>query len=67
VARTASQDIEAVWNAVRDAQHPRIHMVPATLTRGYFDLVPPRDQFGTNSVRPRSKVTPRSRIPEPIC
>jgi 2-isopropylmalate synthase len=30
LARTVSQDIEAVWNAVRDAQRPRIHMVIAT-------------------------------------
>src|ERR1700726_5219617 len=30
LARTVSQDIEAVWNAVRDAQRPRIHMVVAT-------------------------------------
>jgi 2-isopropylmalate synthase len=30
LARTVSQDIEAVWNAVRDAERPRIHMVIAT-------------------------------------
>src|SRR6202045_324749 len=30
LARTSKQDIEAVWNAVRDAQRPRIHMVLAT-------------------------------------
>jgi 2-isopropylmalate synthase len=30
LARTVSQDIEAVWNAVRDSQRPRIHMVIAT-------------------------------------
>jgi 2-isopropylmalate synthase len=30
LARTVSQDIESVWNAVRDAQRPRIHMVIAT-------------------------------------
>src|SRR3989440_122614 len=30
LARTVSQDIEAVWNAVRDSQRPRIHMVLAT-------------------------------------
>src|SRR5450631_786090 len=30
LARTSKQDIEAVWNAVRDAQRPRIHMVIAT-------------------------------------
>src|SRR5271165_6632351 len=30
LARTVSQDIEAVWNAVRDAQRPRIHVVIAT-------------------------------------
>jgi 2-isopropylmalate synthase len=30
LARAVSQDIDAVWNAVRDAQRPRIHMVLAT-------------------------------------
>src|SRR2546423_14461409 len=30
LARTVSQDIEAVWTAVRDSQRPRIHMVLAT-------------------------------------
>src|SRR6478672_3355333 len=30
LARTVSQDIDAVWNAVREAQRPRIHMVLAT-------------------------------------
>src|SRR5271168_2676603 len=30
LARTVRQDIEAVWNAVRDAQRPRIHTVIAT-------------------------------------
>ena len=30
LARTSSQDIEAAWNAVRDAQRPRIHMFLAT-------------------------------------
>src|SRR2546429_2225129 len=30
LARTVSQDIEAVWSAVRDSQRPRIHMVLAT-------------------------------------
>src|SRR5438552_8900848 len=30
LARTVSQDIEAVWTAVRDSQRPRIHMVIAT-------------------------------------
>src|SRR5256885_461924 len=30
LARTVSQDIEAVWNAVRDSQRPRIHIVLAT-------------------------------------
>src|SRR5271155_3772976 len=30
LARTVRQDIEAVWNAVRDSQRPRIHMVIAT-------------------------------------
>src|SRR6478736_7908478 len=30
LARTAKQDVEAVWNAVREAQRPRIHMVLAT-------------------------------------
>src|SRR6202161_3052317 len=30
LARTVSQDIEAVWNAVRDSQRPRIHIVIAT-------------------------------------
>src|SRR5271168_3081257 len=30
LARTSVQDIEAVWNAVRDSQRPRIHIVIAT-------------------------------------
>jgi 2-isopropylmalate synthase len=30
LARAVSQDIDAVWNAVRDAHRPRIHMVLAT-------------------------------------
>jgi 2-isopropylmalate synthase len=30
LARTVKQDIDAVWNAVRDAERPRIHMVIAT-------------------------------------
>src|SRR3979409_521500 len=30
LARTIKQDIDAVWNAVRDAERPRIHMVIAT-------------------------------------
>jgi 2-isopropylmalate synthase len=30
LARTVKQDIEAVWNAVRDAERPRIHIVIAT-------------------------------------
>src|SRR3954463_11110019 len=30
LARTVVQDIDAVWNAVRDAERPRIHIVIAT-------------------------------------
>src|SRR6266436_4290888 len=30
LARTVKQDIDAVWNAVRDAERRRIHMVIAT-------------------------------------
>src|SRR5450631_2107073 len=30
LARTVSQDIEAVWNAVKDSERPCIHMVIAT-------------------------------------
>jgi 2-isopropylmalate synthase len=30
LARTSKQDIDAAWNAVRDAQRPRIHMFLAT-------------------------------------
>src|SRR5271163_3497137 len=30
LARTASRDVEAAWNAVRDAQRPRIHVFLAT-------------------------------------
>src|ERR1700752_2999579 len=30
LARTAKQDIEAAWNAVRDAERPRIHTFIAT-------------------------------------
>src|SRR6478672_10027293 len=30
LARTVSQDIEAAWNAVKDSERPRIHMVLAT-------------------------------------
>src|ERR671937_423858 len=30
LARTSSQDIDAAWNAVKDAEHPRIHTFIAT-------------------------------------
>src|SRR5476649_2388814 len=30
LARTSKQDIEAAWNAVRDAEHPRIHTFIST-------------------------------------
>src|SRR3954464_2457156 len=30
LARTAKQDIEAAWNAIRDAERPRIHTFIAT-------------------------------------
>src|SRR3954464_13536892 len=30
LARTATQDIEAAWNAVRDSERPRIHTFIAT-------------------------------------
>ena len=30
LARTSKQDIDAAWNAIRDSERPRIHMVIAT-------------------------------------
>src|SRR6202023_156091 len=30
LARTSKQDIDAAWNAIRDSDRPRIHMVIAT-------------------------------------